>query len=124
MTSEQPVEITEETLTAAQRNLPPKHMIILKFTAEWCGPCKVIKPICEEYRQNFPKSIFYHEIDIDESIELYMKLKRKKMVNGIPALLAFHSGEQDLWYVPSDSQLGGNKEKVREFFDRCITHVS
>ena len=50
--------------------------------------------------------------------------KKLKMVNGIPAILAYHSGEKDFWYVPDDSVLGGDKPQVRNFFDRCINYVN
>ena len=117
-------QITESKLIELQKLLPNKSMLVLKFTADWCGPCKGIKSICDNFVSNLPKSIYFIEIDIDESLELYVKLKNKKMVNGIPALLAFYDGQHDFWYVPDDSQMGGDKKQVEEFFERCIAYVS
>ena len=98
-------------------------MIIVKFTAEWCGPCQGIKSLVEEQVKLLPKSVQFYEIDIDDSLELYMKLKQKKMVNGIPAILAYKSIEdKEYWYVPDDSVLGANKNNVTEFFNRCIQY--
>ena len=116
--------ITESNLIEMQNIIKPKEMIILKFTASWCGPCNAIKPICDEYVNKLPASIYYFEIDVDDSIELYMQLKKYKMLNGIPALFAYKDGKRDHWYVPDDSQLGGDKKKVKEFFERCISYVS
>tara|TARA_B110001452_G_scaffold206981_1_gene177119 strand:+ start:309 stop:674 length:366 start_codon:yes stop_codon:yes gene_type:complete len=116
--------LTEESFISLQKNLLDNQLIILKFTATWCVPCKNIKPICDEYVQKLPKSIAYFEIDIDESLDLYIKLKKYRMVNGIPALLAYKSDCKDLWYVPDDSQLGGDKQKVKDFFERCIYYVN
>jgi len=118
--------LTEATLTEFQRALPPKHMIILKFTAEWCGPCKIIKSLCDDFIKQKPNSIYYFEIDIDDSIELYMKFKKVKMLNGIPGLLAFHSGTKDpnRWYIPDDSVLGSNKQAVTDFFVRCLNYAN
>jgi thiol-disulfide isomerase/thioredoxin len=116
--------LTDKELVSMQQNLPPKNIIIIKFTAEWCGPCQNIKSLCESYVKNLPDSIIFYEIDIEESLELYMKLKSAKMVNGIPALLAYKDGPKDFWYVPDDSHLGGNQEGVKKFFERCLKYVN
>ena len=100
-------------------NLQDKQIIIIKFTADWCGPCKNIKDICNKHVSQLPKNINFYEIDVDDSIELYSFLKTKKMVNGIPAILAYYNVKED-YYIPDDSILGGNKEKVNEFFLRQI----
>ena len=116
--------LTETKLYQLQQALPLKHILILKFTAEWCAPCQAIKPLCEEYIKKFPPSIFFFEVDIEESIELYTKLKKHKMLNGIPAIMVFYPGERDKWYIPDDTVLGGDKKLVKELFERCLKYVS
>ena len=86
-----------------ETNLNEKKIVVLKFTAEWCGPCKRIKPCCEEFCKNMSKNILFYEIDVDESIELYIKFKKIKMVNSIPAILVYYPEVRDHWYVPNDS---------------------
>jgi thiol-disulfide isomerase/thioredoxin len=96
-------------------------IIVVKFGAEWCGPCKVIKPMCEEWARNCPPNIIYADIDIDESIELYMALKNKRMLRGVPTILAFNTNKQrDQWYIPDFSVEGGNVIEVKRFFDKCL----
>ena len=46
-----------------------KDIVILKFTADWCGPCKKIKPFCEEYNKKKPENVSFYEIDVDDSID-------------------------------------------------------
>lgn len=116
--------ITEATLKSLQEGLSEKELIVLKFTADWCGPCKNIKDLCSQFNNTKPASIQYYEIDIDESIELYMKLKKMKMLNGIPALFAYKSGSKDFWFVPDDSQVGSDRQNVIAFFNRCLNYVS
>ena len=115
--------LSTNELNTMQQNLEPKTLLIVKFTAEWCVPCKNIKNITQEYINKFPQSIKFIEIDIDESLELYIFLKNKKMVNGIPAILAYYPGEKDNFYVPDDSCLGGNIDNVTKFFERCLNYV-
>jgi thioredoxin 1 len=119
-----PETISEEDLKHKQSLLGEKELIIIKFTATWCGPCKVIQPHCLKFLANKPNSIQYYEIDIDESLELYMKLKKMKMVNGIPALLAYKGGIKEYWYIPDEVHLGSDKKGLVQFFDKCIKYVS
>jgi thiol-disulfide isomerase/thioredoxin len=114
---------TQQYLMELCKNLPSKHIIILKFTAEWCGPCATIKPLCDAFIKNKPNNILYFEIDIDNSLDLYIKLKKYKILNGIPALLAYYPGEREHWYVSDDCQLDSNKDGVIQFFNRCLNYV-
>ena len=117
-------KLTEQDLYIMQQQLACGEMIILKFTADWCGPCKGIKELVENLVKQLPKSIKYYEIDIDESLELYAKFKNKKMVNGIPAILAFKDGVKDYWYIPDYSVLSANKNAICDLFKQCNEYVS
>jgi hypothetical protein len=66
----------------------------------------------------------FYEIDVDESIDLYIKLKKFKMLNGIPAFLAYTDGAKDNWFVPEFSQLGSDEKNVKLFFTSCINYVN
>jgi thiol-disulfide isomerase/thioredoxin len=116
--------LNEGTLKTKCEALKHKELIVIKFTADWCGPCKTIKSMCLDFEKNKPSSIQYYEINIDESIELYMKLKKMKMVNGIPALLAYKGGTKEHWYIPDDVHLGSDKKGLALFFNNCIMYVS
>ena len=47
----------------------------MKFTADWCMPCKTIKTECDQIVALCSPNIYYIEIDIDESIELFSFFK-------------------------------------------------
>ena len=95
-------------------------LIVVKFGAEWCKPCKLIKPLCEQWSATCPPHIIYADIDIDESMDLYMAFKNKKMVRGVPTILAFNTSlARDQWYIPDFSVEGGDVEAVKKFFDKC-----
>lgn len=60
-------------------------MKFIKFSAEWCGPCRTIKPIVEKL-SNEPKysSIEFKEINIDEDDD---DLSGKYSVRNVPTML-------------------------------------
>lgn len=43
---------------------------IVKFTAEWCGPCRVMKPILKEVANEYENKINIYEVDVDEEQEI------------------------------------------------------
>ncbi len=92
--------------------------VILKFGAPWCGPCKLIKPLCDEFVK-LTSGFIYADINIDNS-ELFNALKSKKMVKSIPTILFYDKNiQRDFWYIPDESVIGGDMTQVRAFFDRC-----
>ena len=95
-------------------------VIIIKLGAEWCGPCKAIHSLVYKCFQQMPDNILCADIDVDINFDLYAFLKSKRMVNGIPAILAYYKDNTS--YVPSDSVVGANPMKVQEFFVRCFEY--
>uniref|UniRef100_A0A6C0I552 Thioredoxin domain-containing protein n=1 Tax=viral metagenome TaxID=1070528 RepID=A0A6C0I552_9ZZZZ len=90
--------------------------LIVKFGAEWCGPCKRIEKDVKATFERMPSTVQTAIVDIDEELDVYAFLKTKKMVNGIPAILCWKKGNTS--YIPDDSVLGADLEQLRLFFDR------
>ena len=105
-----------QTLQAALKT----EILISKFGAEWCGPCKQIAPAFHDFIKKCPANIICADIDIDENMDLYVALKKQKMVQGIPVFLAFFGGvKRDAWFIPDDSIIGADPVAVSQFFIRC-----
>ena len=100
-------------------------VIIVKFGATWCGPCKMIAVQSHRYMHEitdkFPVQVTCCDIDVDESFELYATLKQKKMVNGIPAILCWYAGNTSL--IPDDSTIGADVEQIKLLFLRCAAKI-
>lgn len=93
-------------------------MIIVKFGAEWCGPCKKIEALVKQRMLQMPAHFKCFVIDIDECFELYAFLKVKRMVNGIPAILAWKSG--NLSTIPDCVVTSSKDTEVEAFFQKCL----
>lgn len=92
-------------------------LIIIKLSAEWCGPCKQIKPVVDAFFASSPDNVICGDIDVDDSIDLYAYLKQRRMVNGIPVMLMYIKGNTD--FAPNDSVTGSDPAQLDAFFKRC-----
>ncbi|KAM9329387.1 thioredoxin-like [Gastrophryne carolinensis] len=44
-------------------------LVVIDFTATWCGPCKMIKPAFEELSVKNPDVVFL-KVDVDEAADV------------------------------------------------------
>jgi len=93
-------------------------LIIIKFGADWCGPCKLIEADVLSSFSSMPDTVQCVIVDIDKSVDLYAFLKTKRMVNGVPAFLCYKKGNTR--YVPDEAFGGADKPKLRQFFASCL----
>jgi len=94
-------------------------ILIFKFTADWCGPCKKIKEYTYNKSNDLPNHITMLEVDVDECFDLYAFLKHKKMVNGIPVFLAYARGINE---GPIASITGASLPDIETFFATCMNY--
>lgn len=95
-------------------------VVILKFGAKWCGPCKFIAKDVNEYMRRMPADMTCILVDIDESLDLYSYLKTKKVVNGVPVMLAYYAGNLN-GCAPDEVVIGTNMKEINLFFVKCIS---
>ena len=93
-------------------------IIILKFGASWCKPCKLIETPVYNFFGSSPDNVICGDIDIDDSFDVFSYLKTKKMVSGVPTLLCYKKG--NITYIPDDLVSGSDKSQLQQFFSRCI----
>ena len=48
-------------------------LIVIKFGAKWCGPCKRIKNVVHGFFASSPDDVLCCDIDVDESVIQYIK---------------------------------------------------
>lgn len=64
---------------------------VIKFYADWCGPCKMYGPVFERVKQELQESIEFVEINVENDPE---NLSGEFKVRGIPHTVILEDGEK------------------------------
>jgi len=75
--------------------------VLVDFTAEWCGPCKMVDPIVKQLAGEWDGRVKVLKCDADQNQNIIMQFG----VMGIPTIMLFKNGkmvERATGYHPKD----------------------
>lgn len=81
------IKVTDESFD--QVVLKSEKPFLQRFTAEWCGPCKMIAPMLEELSVELADKVSFGVHNIDDEPNTPTRFG----IRGIPTMLLFKGGK-------------------------------
>jgi len=63
--------------------------VLVDFYADWCGPCKAMAPILQQFKQEMGEAVTVIKIDVDKQPQAAQQYG----IQGIPTFIVFQKGE-------------------------------
>nr|AEC03322.1 thioredoxin H-type 7 [Hevea brasiliensis] len=90
-----------------------KKLIVVDFTASWCGPCRFISPILAEFAKKMPHVTFL-KVDLDE----LKTVAEDWAVEAMPTFMFLKEGKI------IDKVVGAKKEELQQTIAKHVTEVA
>lgn len=66
------------------------NLVVLKFSAPWCGPCKALGPVFKELDERFSgQSVIFAEVDCSIEVDI----QTQYAVRAVPTIIIIKQGE-------------------------------
>jgi thioredoxin 1 len=62
--------------------------VLVDFSAEWCGPCKMMAPVLKELKKDVKEDVTILKVDIDKN----PLVAQQYNVQSVPTLIIFQNG--------------------------------
>ena len=85
--------------------------VLVDFSADWCGPCKMMAPVIDELAGEYEGEMKIGKINVDQSPDIAQKYN----VMSIPMFAFFKNGE-----VVETAVGALNKAKLQAIIDRVL----
>ncbi len=63
--------------------------VLVDFYADWCAPCRAMKPVLEDLKAQMGEELTIFKIDVDKN----QAISERYAIRSIPTLILFKNGE-------------------------------
>jgi len=89
--------VKELSTTNFQETLEKNELVLVNFTAPWCGSCQKMKPMYDKVAQKLKSKAVFAEVNTDEAKELATAYR----ITNVPTMILFKNGKEENHYVGS-----------------------
>src|SRR3954469_10117169 len=83
------MEHKTKTMNSFKNLVESGKLVLADFSAEWCGPCKMMAPILKETKEVMGDKATIIKIDVDKNRDVAEQLN----IQGVPTLIVYKNGE-------------------------------
>lgn len=90
-------------------------LVVLQFTAEWCGPCKALTPVLEKVTAEYAdRAVKYVKIDVDKNQMIAAQFR----IQSVPTVYAVFQGQPIVDLTPARTEA-----QVRQYLDQILAQL-
>ena len=96
-----------------ENKIKNEDVSVIQFSANWCSPCKTLKPIMDKLSEEFNANFYYADVEDDA-----INTGSAQGIRGLPTIIIFKKG------IEVERKVGGAPEgHMKEFLEKNISSI-